>query len=590
MNNKADRPEQAAKLRRQAEKIAREEAPLPPKDLDDLSLEEIRRILHELQVHQIELEMQNKELRRIQEELDAERERYFDFYNLAPVGYFTLSEKGLILEANITAATLLGVGRGMLIKQPISRFILKEDQDNYYLHRRQLFETGKPQAFDLRMVKKDGAVFWVHLETSSKLDVGGVPVCRIVLNDITMRKQAEEERERLEAKNRQLQKAEGLGRMAGAIAHHFNNKLHAVMGCLELVLKSLPEENESFNDLTTAMQAADQAAEVSRLMLTYLGQANGVREPLDLSETCRNSLPLIQASMPKNVALVTDFLFPGPTIKANANQIQLILTNLMSNSWEAIGERQGTIQLSVTTVSSADIPSAHRFPINWQANDEPCAYACLEVWDSGCGLTKKDIEEVFDPFFSTKFTGRGLGLSVVLGLVQAHCGVATVESTPALGSIFRVYFPIVAKEVQRQPGKAANAPEIKGGGTVLLIDDDKIVLDITSTALSLMGFKVLTAMDGIEAVEVLQRHKDEILLVLSDFAMPRMNGLETLTALRQIVPDIPVILASGYSEEQVMGGTHPERPQAFLGKPYGLQKLKNAISQSLTDKKRRIKS
>ncbi len=268
---------------------------------------------------------------------------------------------------------------------------------------------------------------------------------------ITARKLAEEEKTRLESVKRQIQKAEGLGRMAGAIAHHFNNKLHAVMGHLELVLNSLPQENESFNNLATAMQSADQAAEVSRLMLTYLGQANGVRGALDLSETCRSSLPLIQAGMPKNVVLETDLLFPGPPIKANANQIQMILTNLISNSWEAVGDDQGTIQLSATMVSLADIPPLHRFPINWQPDDEPCAYTCLEVRDTGCGLLEKDIEEVFDPFFSTKFTGRGLGLSVVLGLIQAHGGVVTVESASGQGSVFRAFFPIVAKVFLGKP-------------------------------------------------------------------------------------------------------------------------------------------
>ena len=622
------------------------------------------------------------------------------------VGYCTISETGLILEANLTAANLLGVARGELSKESISQFILKEDQDIYYLLRKKLFEVGgEPQTAELRMVRRDGTTFWAHLETTMALADGGDAVGRLIMSDITNRKRAEgalqesnrqnqeildsitdafisltddmvvsyfnsaaermlnqkridvigrklfdvfpeakgsifeenyslairtkstvsfetefnvapyqnwydvrvypiregitiyfqvitarklaeEEKIRLESVKRQIQKAEGLGRMAGAIAHHFNNKLHVVMGRLELAMKRLPRENESYNDLITAMQAADQAAEVSRLMLTYLGQANGDREPLDLSETCRSSLPLIQASMPKNVVLVTDFLFPGPTIKANANQIQMILTNLISNSWEAVGDDQGAIQLSVTKVSLADIPPLHRFPINWQPDDEPCAYSCLEVRDTGCGLLEKDIEEVFDPFFSTKFTGRGLGLSVVLGIVQAHGGVVTVESEPGQGSIFRIFFPIVAKEVQVQPDKAANAMEVHGVGTVLLVDDDKIVLDIANTALSMMGFRVLTAMDGIEAVEVFQQHRDEIRLVLSDFSMPRMNGWDTLIALRRINPDVRVILASGYSEEQVMEGTHPELPQAFLGKPYGFKDLKDAIDLALTENKK----
>ena len=182
-------------IRRQAEEKAREKAALSPENLEALSSEEIRRIHHELRVHQIELEMQNEELRRSQVELDAVRARYFDLYDLAPVGYFTLSEKGLILEVNLTCATLLGVARAALVNHPISRFIHKEDQDNYYLHLKQLLKTGEPQSCELRMMKTDGAVFWVHLATVREQDSGGAPMCRIALSDITERKFLEDERE-----------------------------------------------------------------------------------------------------------------------------------------------------------------------------------------------------------------------------------------------------------------------------------------------------------------------------------------------------------------------------------------------------------
>ena len=173
---------------------------------------------------------------------------------------------------------------------------------------------------------------------------------------------------------------------------------------------------------------------------------------------------------------------------------------------------------------------------------------------------------------------------MVLGLVQAHSGVVTVESAPGQGSVFRVFFPISASEVPFQPDEAANIQEINGFGTVLLVDDDETVLDTTHVMLTMLGFEVLDARDGIEAVEMFQKHKSQIRFVLTDFAMPRMNGLETLTALRQIAPDIPVILASGYSEEQIMDDTQPERPQAFLEKPYGLQALKDAIYHTLTNR------
>ena len=191
MTSNDNRAEGSAELRKRAEEIARGKAAPSPEHLEAMSPEETQRTLHELRVHQIELEIQNEELRRAQAELDAARARYFDLYDQAPVGYCTLSEQGLILEANLTAATLLGVARGALIKKPISQFILKEDQCIYYLHRKQLFETDEPHAFELRMLRKDGTVFSAYLAATTAQDAGGAPVCRFVLTDITERKQTE---------------------------------------------------------------------------------------------------------------------------------------------------------------------------------------------------------------------------------------------------------------------------------------------------------------------------------------------------------------------------------------------------------------
>ncbi len=393
---------------------------------------------------------------------------------------------------------------------------------------------------------------------------------------------AEAEKKRLEARNRQLQKAESLGRMAGAIAHHFNNKLHVVMGHLSLVMATLPAGNTSRNNLNSALQAANEAAEVSRSMLTYLGRATGELEPLDLSDICKKSLESIQSTVPEDVALETDFPSPGPTITADLNQVHLILANLINNSLEAIGTDQGTLHLSVKKVVATEISQIHRFPVNQKPDAVP--YACLEIEDSGCGMTAKDIEEAFDPFFSTKFVGRGLGLSVVLGIVQAHRGFVTVESAADRGSVFKVFFPASARKLPLQPEETDNAKETLNGGTVLLIDDDRIALEITGMMLTNLGFSVLKAMDGVEAVEVFRRYRDEIRLVVSDVAMPRMNGLETVSVLRHISPGIPIIFASGYSEEQVMDRTHPGQSAPFLEKPFGIEKLQDAIQESLSSK------
>ena len=221
----------ADELRRRAEKIARAKAARMPENLDGLSPEETRQLLHELRVHQVELEMQNEELRRVQEQLEVSRARYFDLYDLAPVGYVTLSEKGMILEANLTIVTLLGVTRGALVKQPLTRFIVREDQDIHYRHRKQLLETGAPQAYEVRMARRGTGPFWARLEAIIAQDAGGLPLCRVAVSDITRRICAEQEVKILSARLLEAQEEErrriardlhdGFGGLLSAIKYKF---------------------------------------------------------------------------------------------------------------------------------------------------------------------------------------------------------------------------------------------------------------------------------------------------------------------------------------------------------------------------------
>jgi len=280
--------------------------------------------------------------------------------------------------------------------------------------------------------------------------------------------------------------------------------------------------------------------------------------------------------------LETELPSPGPVASAHYNQIQQILTNLVTNAWEACRGGRGAIRLTIKTVSAADIPAANRFPVEFQPQGN--AYACLEVADEGCGILPQNIERLFEPFFSTKFTGRGLGLSVVLGIVRAHEGVVTVESKPGTGSFFRVFLPLSTEAIPPKAVQVVQAPDSAGGGTVLVVDDEGLVREAHKAVMEAMGFTVLIARDGVEAMEVFGRHKDEIRLVLSDLSMPRMNGWETLSALRKLAPDIPVILCSGYSKDQAMEGDHPELPQAFLSKPCTSDEFRKVIFQVLAGK------
>jgi PAS domain S-box-containing protein len=570
-------------LRKRAEALAGERAGERPEDLEAPPLEVALRALHELRVHQIELEMQNEELRRTQQELEASRERYFDLYDLAPVGYLTLSEKGLILEANLTAAKLLGVARSALVKQPYPALSFPRIRTSTTKHRKQLLATAAPQSWELRLLRKAAEPFWARVEATTAQDSDGASAWRAVVSDITERKFQEKERANIETRYRQLQKAEGLGRMAGAIAHRFNNDLAAVMGNLELAIGDLPQAARPDERLTDALRAAREAAEVSKLMLTYLGQTQARHELLDLSEICRRSVRLLRAAMPIDRALDATLPFLGPGISANANEIQQILTNLVTNAWEAEGDGRNAVHLNVKTVAPGEIPAGCCFPLDWLPHDN--AYACLEVMDRGSGIAEKDIEKIFDPFFSSKFAGKGLGLSVVLGIVRAHRGAVAVETELGRGSTFRIFLPLSNEEVFSQPDEAPKSPEAAWGGAVLLVEDELMVRKLGQSALTSLGFAVLLAKDGVEAMEVFRQHKDEVRCVVCDVTMPRMDGWETLAALRKLAPGLPVVLASGYDKASVMAGDHPELPEAFLSKPYRLDELRDAIRRALAGKK-----
>ncbi|MEI6391288.1 MAG: CHASE domain-containing protein [Verrucomicrobiota bacterium] len=443
------------------------------------------------------------------------------------------------------------------------------------------FKARATFSMEYRLRRADGEYRWVLGNGAPRFTATGIFIGFIgSCIDITDHKRMEE-KEKLQAQKQHLLKTESLSRMAGAVAHHFNNKLQAVMGYLELAQDTQLKDAELAECLSGAMHSVRKAAEVSSLMLTYLGQVPGERELLNLADICRKNLSALQADMPNGVILKSDLSSPGPVISANANQIQQILTNLITNAWEACNAKQGVVLLSVKKALASDNPAEHRFPVGAQTPHP--AYACIEVTDTGCGIAEQNIEKLFDPFFSTKFIGRGMGLASVLGIVGAHKGIITVANKPGGGSIFRVYLPMTADEILVAPKKMDQAPAIQRGGTVLLVEDEVAIRKLTTIFLTRLGFTVLAAKDGVEALEVFQQHQNEIRFVLSDLRMPRMDGWETLTALRRIAPGIPVILASGYDKEQAMEGDHPEQPQAFLQKPYQREQLSAAIRQALPE-------
>jgi len=389
-----------------------------------------------------QLEREVAEHRVTERALLQSEQRYRSILNASPDDITITDLDGRIVMISPAARTMFGFEQDEDFKGlQLSDFLLPEEWPRALAQidaKRKGLSTGPTE---YRARHRDGHIFDIEVNSEFIRDERGAPTGMVVIvRDVTQRKQAEVERQKLEAQNRQLLKAESLTRMAGAIAHHFNNQLQAVTMGLDLALGEMPRNSEAAEFISEARRSAHRAAEMSSLMLTYLGHSVVTPEPLDISKTCKQDLVLLRAVMPRHVALKLDLPAHGPSIQADPKQIENILRNMMTNAWEACGTAPSVIHLTVKTLPAAKISGTHRFPVDFQPQDK--AHACLEVRDSGCGIPEKEIEKIFDPFYSTKFLGRGLGLAVVLGIVRALDGVITVGSEPGQGSVFQVFLPL----------------------------------------------------------------------------------------------------------------------------------------------------
>ena len=573
----------SANLRKQAEKRLQKQSA----GQGDISPGKAQSLLHELQVHQIELEMQNEELRRAQEELEISRAKYFDLFDLAPVGYLTLDDKGLILEANLTASQLLGVERNSLVNHSLTRFIFRDDQDSYYLHRKRLFETGMPQMFELRMLQRKTPPFWVQIEaTAVQAGESGSLVYKVVMSDITDRKQVEEERLELERQFLHLQKLESLSTLAGGIAHDFNNLLAVILGSLELALDDLSPGSSARQRIDNAIRASKRAADLIKQMLAYTGKGRYATENVNLGILVQENITFFRAAIPETTTLNLLLTYDSPPVLADAAQLQQVVMNLITNAAEAIGETAGFITISTGTEVYKEKDLLKSLI---DEKPSPGRFVYLEVADTGCGMDAETLQRLFEPFFTTRFFGRGLGLSAVLGIIRGHKGAIFVDSRVNMGTTIRIILPVseTALPESVQPESTEGILPVRSGpsslrGTILIVDDQDEVISFSKEMVTRSGYSVRTAADGQEAVKVFLEHADEIACVILDLTMPRMDGNATFEALKQIRRDVKVILSSGYSEEEVAQRFTGKGLAGFIQKPYGYQQLRKELERVLT--------
>lgn len=690
-------------LREQAENRVRQHAGRNLQDLTTLSPAAAQSLLHDLQVHQIELELQNDELRQAQDALEASRARYFDLYNLAPVGYFTLDDKGFIVEANLTGATLLGVARGALITQPLSRFIIADDADNYYLHHRQLMRTGVPQAFELRMSKKDGAHFtaWVEATVAVATD-GGAPACRVVISDISERKAMEERLRRkkdllmttgtmaklggwviqlphnellwsdevcaildfpvgtvpllddvlalyatpsreilsaalaacarngtsfncelemfsarrrpisvramgtavrdesgnitgiegafqditerreieqarasLEAQLRESQKMEALGTLAGGIAHDFNNILGTILGNVDLARQDATGNWQALLSLDEIQKAGHRARDLVQQILSFSRRQPTLRRIMSLMPLVEESVRLLRAALPVNAQVEFRCAADSPSVLADPSQVVQVLLNLGINAADAMDGQAGIININVEGI-------ALDAPMRSDLNLKPGRYARIVVSDTGRGMDAAIQRQIFEPFFTTKPAGKGtgLGLTVVHGIMQAHEGAIVVRSELGKGSRFELYFPPTHGVAAPSDPVEAVGPASEGHGRhVLVLDDDEAQMFMLKRMLERWGYHVSTYQAQRQAIEAVLAEALHFDLVVTDFSMPGISGLEVARAIHKVRPDLPMIMVSGYITDALRAEAAAAGVRELIAKPLDVEAFRDTLQR-----------
>jgi len=397
-----------------------------------------------------------------------------------------------------------------------------------------------------------------------------------VLNDrlqqeISEHARSEEARQRLEKQVQHAQRLESLGVLAGGIAHDFNNLLVAIMGNTDLALMDLPQYSPVKQRLEDVRATAVKAADLTSQMLAYSGKGRFAVQPVAINELIREMSNLLAISMSKKAVLRFNFAESLPSVVADPSQMRQVVMNLITNASEAIGDTSGIVSIS-TGLFHAD----EQYLAETYLNDklQPGYYVSLEVADTGCGMTPSVREKIFDPFFTTKFTGRGLGLAAILGIVRGHGGAIKVYSEEGKGNTFKILFPASSETaVSAATGALEPVRNWKGSGTLLVVDDEEAVRNVARMMLERVGFTVLTAVDGRQGLEVFQQRADELTGVLLDLTMPHMNGEEAFRAMRRIRADVPIILASGYSEHDTSAQFAGKGIAGFIQKPFRFEKL-----------------
>jgi signal transduction histidine kinase/CheY-like chemotaxis protein len=399
------------------------------------------------------------------------------------------------------------------------------------------------------------------------------------VTDITELKESEEKRLKLEQKMQQAQKLESLGILAGGIAHDFNNLLMGVIGNTDIMLYELPENSSLKNKLLDIKKAAKRASELTNQMLAYSGRGSFIVEPININELVQEMSSFLESSISKKVDLIYVFHKNLPPVKGDATQIRQVVMNLIVNASESIGNESGKIQV-ITDIAEIDKSLIDNLAVN--NGIEPGRYLSLEITDTGCGIEETKMKLIFDPFYTTKFTGRGLGLAAVLGIIRSHKGALNLKSKINEGTTFKLFLPISDSDKKAEPAPADSSTSVNGEKlNILVIDDEDYIRKLTTRMLKIAGHTSFTAGDGKAGIEIFRNTNKELSCVILDLTMPDIDGEDVLKELKKINPLVPVVISSGYSPDDITKRFRDNEIAGFLQKPYQLSELLEAVAKSI---------